>query len=87
MSGITREQLAAILYRYAEYRGYDTAGGSLSAYTDAAKVASYARPAMEWANGKGLITGATATTLVPAGNASRAQVATILMRLCEMAAG
>ena len=85
---ITREQMAAILYRYASYKGYDvTASGSLNAYADAAQVSSYAATAMQWANGEGLITGVTGTTLDPQGSATRAQVATILMRFCENIAG
>ena len=81
---ITREQLAAILYRYASYKGYDVSkSADLSAYTDADSVSSYAKDAMAWANAEGLITGVTATTLNPTGTATRAQVATILMRFCE----
>ena len=81
---ITREQMAAILYRYAQYKGYDvTASADLSAYTDAASVSSYAVSAMQWAVGEGLINGITDTTLVPGGSATRAQVAAILMRFCE----
>ena len=83
-SAITREQMAAILYRYAQFKGYDvSAKADLSVYTDAASVGAYAVDAMAWANGAGLITGTSATTLTPAGNATRAQVATILMRFCE----
>ena len=82
---ITREQLAAILYRYAEYKGYDTSTGgmSLATYTDAGRISSYALTAMRWANSEGLITGKTSTTLDPKGTATRAEVATILMRFCE----
>ena len=81
---ITREQLAAILYRYAQFKGYDvTADGSLDAYTDAAQISNYAAAAMKWANAEGLLTGVTATTLNPQGSATRAQVATILMRFAE----
>lgn len=81
---ITREQMAAILYRYAQFKGYDVSvKADLSVYTDAAQVSTYATDAMAWANGAQLITGASATTLTPAGNATRAQVATILMRFCE----
>ena len=81
---ITREQMAAILYRYAQYKGYDvTASADLSAYTDAANISSYAVSAMQWAVGEGLINGITDTTLVPGGSATRAQVAAILMRFCE----
>lgn len=81
---ITREQMAAILYRYAQFKGYDvSAKADLSVYTDAASVGAYAVDAMAWANGAGLITGTSATTLTPAGNATRAQVAAILMRFGE----
>lgn len=81
---ITREQMAAILYRYAQYKGYDvTAKADLSVFTDAAQVSTYATDAMAWANASGLISGTSATTLSPAGSATRAQVATILMRFCE----
>ncbi len=81
---ITREQMAAILYRYAQYRGYDsTARADLSGYTDAAQVGEWAQDAMSWANGEGLVTGTSATTLTPKGSATRGQVASILMRFCE----
>lgn len=81
---ITREQMAAILYRYAQHKGYDvTAKADLSVFTDAAQVSTYATDAMAWANASGLISGTSATTLSPAGSATRAQVATILMRFCE----
>lgn len=81
---ITREQMAAILYRYASFKGYDvTATTSLSDYTDAAQISGYATTAMQWANAEGLITGVTNTELYPTGNATRAQVATIFMRFCE----
>ena len=87
-SAITREQLAAILYRYAQYKGYDvSASADLGAYADAAQVSAYATAAMQWANASGLITGETSTTLNPQGSATRAQVATILMRFCEDVAG
>ncbi len=81
---ITREQMAAILYRYAQYKGYDvTASNDLSSYTDASRISAYATAAMQWANAEGLITGNTSTTINPTGNATRAEVATILMRFCE----
>lgn len=81
---ITREQMAAILYRYAQYRGYDTtARADLRGYTDAAQVGEWAQDAMSWANGEGLVTGTSATTLTPKGSATRGQVASILMRFCE----
>jgi hypothetical protein len=81
---ITREQMAAILYRYAGYKGYDvTAAANLSAYTDAADISGWAEKAMRWANAEGLITGRTTTTLTPKGNATRAEVASILKRFVE----
>ena len=81
---ITREQLAAFLYRYAQDQGYDTsARADLSGYSDAGLVSSYATEALSWANATGLITGTTATTLSPQGSATRAQVATILSRFCQ----
>ena len=83
-NAITREQMAAILYRYAQFKGCDvSAKADLSVYTDAAQVSTYATNAMAWANGAQLITGTSQATLTPAGNATRAQVATILMRFCE----
>ena len=79
---ITREQIAAILYRYANYKKYDTTARiSLNAYTDAGQISTYAREAMSWAVAAGLVNGRTASTLVPQGTATRAEVATLLMRL------
>ena len=83
-NAITREQMAAILYRYAQYKGYDvTASNNLGSYTDASQISAYATTAMQWANAEGLITGNTTTTINPIGNATRAELATILMRFCE----
>ena len=83
-NGVTREQMASILFRYAAYKGYDTtAPDNLSGFTDAAQISSYAKTAMQWANEKGLVTGVGSSTLQPKGNATRAQIATILMRFCE----
>lgn len=79
---ITREQMAAIFMRYARYRGVDvTAQASLDSFPDQAKVSSYAREAMAWSVSTGLIGGMDGL-LVPGGSATRAQAATILMRLC-----
>ena len=87
-NAITREQMAAILYRYAQYKGYDvTASNNLGSYTDASQISAYATTAMQWANAEGLITGNTTTTINPIGNATRAELATILMRFCENIAG
>ena len=80
---ITREQLVTVLYRYAESKGYDvSASADLSGYPDAGQVQDYAQPAMAWAVAEGIVEGVDGT-LNPAGNASRAQIATILMRFCE----
>lgn len=78
---ITREQLAAMMYRYEELNGGDMASRSeLSSFTDSASVSSWAKTAMEWSVSTGLISGVTASTLVPSGTATRAQCATILTR-------
>ena len=78
---ITREQMATILYRYAQYKVYDTTDkANLSKYTDTAQVGSYAVEAIRWANAEGLVNGTSATTLTPKGSATRAQAAAILMR-------
>ena len=81
---ITREQMAAVLYRYAQYKGYDTAAkADLSGYTDAAQVSDWAVDAIRWANAEGLISGTSPTTLTPKGGATRAQAAAILARFCQ----
>ena len=81
---LTREQLAVILFRYARYKGYPTGrGADLSGYEDRDDIHGWALEAMEWANGEGLITGRTATTLVPGGTVTRAEGAVILTRLME----
>ena len=80
---LTREQLVTILYRYAQDKGYDvSASADLSGYPDAGQVQTYAQPAMAWAVAEGIVEGMDGN-LTPAGNASRAQIATILMRFCE----
>lgn len=81
MSGnLSREQLATMLYRYA---GEPAVSGGMDGYTDAASVSDYAQKAMAWAISEGIITGYTANTLNPQGEATRAQVATMLMRFCN----
>ena len=84
-SPITREQMATMLYRFAQYKGMDavTLQEHLTGYPDGDQVSDYAIPAMNWAVGQGLIAGMENGTLVPQGSATRAQVATILMRFCE----
>ena len=81
---LTRQQLVTILYRYAESKGYDVSNSAdLSGYPDAGQIQDYAQPAMAWAVAENIIQGMEDGTLKPAGNASRAQIATILMRFCE----
>ena len=84
-SPITREQMATMLYRFAQYKGMDavTLQENLTGYPDGDQVSDYAILAMNWAVGQGLIAGMENGTLVPQGSATRAQVATILMRFCE----
>ena len=85
---LTREQLVTILYRYAESKGYDvSASADLAGYPDGEEIQAYAREAMAWAVAENIIQGMEDDTLKPAGNASRAQIATILMRFCEGVAG
>ena len=84
---VTREQLAVILYNFAKRQNMDVAaGGGLSAFADAASVSDWAEEAMIWAVGKGLISGKEGSILDPVGSATRAEVATILMRFCESVA-
>lgn len=81
---LTREQLAAILHRFAQQQGYDvTAEADLSGFVDVSQISSYALAAMQWANAEGFVTGVSADTLDPQGSATRAQVAAILMRFCS----
>ena len=83
MNTLTREQLVTMLYRYAEAEGYDvSAAADLSGYPDAGKVQPYAQEAMSWAVAEGIVEGMDGN-LNPAGHATRAQIATILMRFCE----
>ena len=80
---LTREQMATILYRYAQEKQYDVSGrNDLSAFADAARVSAYAKEAMQWAVDAGLISG-IGDNLVPQNGANRAQVATMLMRFAE----
>ena len=77
---VTREQLVTMLYRYA---GEPVVSGSLTGWADAASVSGWAGSAMTWAVNRGIITGATESTLAPADGATRAQCAAILMRYIE----
>ena len=78
---VTREQFATMLWRYA---GERASGYSLADFTDAASISAYAQQAMAWAVEKGIIEGVTDTTIVPAGTATRAQCAAMLMRFAEL---
>ena len=81
---VTREQLATILYRYAGYKEYDvSAKGDLTTFADGSTVSTWAADGMTWAAGAQLITGKDGGKLDPTGTATRAEVATILMRFCE----
>ena len=81
---ITREQLAAIFYRYAGYKGYDlTVKGNLDKFKDADKVTDYAKMAMQWAVSSGLVKGKSGNLLDPQGTATRAEIATMLHRFIE----
>ena len=82
-ANVTREQMAAILYRYAQYKKYNTAASSgLNGFTDHASVSGYAAASLEWAVAEKLVNG-SAGKLMPTGNATRAQVAAILHRFVE----
>ena len=81
---ITREQLAAIFYRYAGYKGYDlTVKGNLDKFKDADKITDYAKTAMGWAVGSGLVKGKSGNLLDPQGTATRAEIAAMLHRFIE----
>ena len=81
---ITREQLTAIFYRYADYKGYKlTVTGNLDKFEDADKITDYANTVMQWAVGNGLIKGKAETLLDPQGTATRAEIAAMLHRFVE----
>lgn len=83
---VTREQFATMLWRYASGKSYDVSIGedtNILSYADFADLSEYAIPAMQWACGAGVITGVTDATLVPQGEATRAQCAAMLMRFVE----
>ena len=82
---LTREQLVTIVYRYAQYKGIDVSVGedtNILSYDDAFDVSDWAMEAMQWAVGAGIVNGTSASTLSPKNNASRAEIATIVMRYC-----
>ena len=83
---VTREQLVTILYRYAQYKGKDVSASentNILSYDDFSELSEYAIPAMQWACGSGIITGRTTSTIAPKGTATRAEVATMLMRFTK----
>lgn len=81
---VSRQEMAEFLYRFASWSGEDiSAAAELTSFTDSSQVAQWAVNAMSWACGQGLINGMTETTLAPEGNATRAQVATILTRYLQ----
>lgn len=83
-AAVTREQVVAILYRYAQYKGIDvSAQADLSAYTDVAAIDPYAVEAFQWAVAVGLVNGTSETTLDPNGTTTRAQAAVLMIRLWE----
>lgn len=83
---MTRQQMVTMLYRYAQSKGYKTTGGvSLDAFTDASSVADYARDAMSWAVGSGIVQGTGNGALNPGGTATRAHFAAFLHRFCTSA--
>lgn len=84
---ITREQMVAMLYNYAKYKGYDvTASADLSAFADSASVSAWAQPAMQWAVAEGYISGMGDNQLAPQGTATRAEIASVIMRFMEATA-
>lgn len=84
-SNITREQMAVILERYAELKGYkaDSAAADISAFADREQISAYALDGVAWANAAGLMNGRTETTLAPKGETTRAEVATIVQRFAQ----
>lgn len=84
---ITREQMVAMLYNYAKYKGYDvTASADLSTFSDNASVSAWAQPAMQWAVAEGYISGMGDNQLAPQGTATRAEIASVIMRFMEATA-
>jgi hypothetical protein len=82
---LAREQMVTILYNYANYKGYDTtAMADLTGFADASQGSAWSSEAMRWAVGSGLIVGKGAGLLDPGGTSTRAEIATVIMRFCEM---
>ena len=88
MNNVSREEMAAMLMRYAEFKQIDvSATKDISGYQDAAKVSSWAQQNMSWANSAGLIQGDEHNNLNPKGNATRAEAAMMLLRLVKNVLG
>lgn len=84
---ITREQMVAMLYNYAKYKGYDvSASADLSKFADNASVSTWAQPSMQWAVAEGYISGMGDSQLAPQGTATRAEIASVIMRFMEATA-
>lgn len=84
-ASMTREEMMAVIYRYSQYKGYDVSETtSLRVFTDSVKIQSYAEDAMAWAVSAGLIVGFEDGTIRPQADSNRAQLATVLMRFCQM---
>lgn len=85
-AAVTREQAAAILYRYAQSKGIDVSAGedtNILSYADALQASEYAIPALQWAVGAGVLNGKSGNLLAPTGTATRAEIAAIMQRWCE----
>ena len=85
-AAVTREQTAAILYRYAQSKGIDVSAGedtNILSYADALQASEYAIPALQWAVGAGVLNGKSGNLLAPTGTATRAEIAAIMQRWCE----
>ena len=85
-AAVTREQAAAILYRYAQSKGIDVSAGedtNILSYADALQTSEYAIPALQWAVGAGVLNGKSGNLLAPTGTATRAEIAAIMQRWCE----
>ena len=80
---ITREQMAAIIYRYAAFKGYDITTSSNTSYTDNDNISDYAKDAVIWAAEKSVMTGNTDGSFAPKANTTRAQAASVFMRMVE----
>ncbi|MDP4117802.1 MAG: MBG domain-containing protein [Bacillota bacterium] len=80
---ITREQMVAIIYRYAKYKGYDISVSGKTDYTDNASISDYAKGAVVWASNNGIITGDADGSFAPQDNSTRAQAAMVFMRIIE----